>query len=105
MIRRTALVALLALGMVTPAMAKKPYGINAREYRQKMRIKDGVEDGQLTKGEVNRLRADEAAVRAEERVYRSDGSLNRWERRDLNRDLNQTSREIYRLKHNSRRPG
>jgi hypothetical protein len=33
---------------------------------------------------------------------RSGNGLNRWERRDLQRDLSRTSREIYRAKHNDR---
>lgn len=79
--------------------------INAREHRQTLRIRDGRQDGDLTRGELNRLRADEAAIRAEERVYRRSGDgLNRVERRDLQRDLNRTSREIYRAKHNNREP-
>jgi hypothetical protein len=78
-------------------------GVNARQERQAARIKDGRRDGDLTRGELNRLRADQAAVRAEERVYRGSGDgLNSWERRDLQRDLNRTSREIYRDKHNHR---
>jgi hypothetical protein len=80
-------------------------GINAREHRQAERIKDGKQDGQLTKGELDKLKADEAAVRAEERVYRkSGGGLNQAERKDLEKDLNKTSREIYRAKHNGRKP-
>jgi len=44
-------------------------------------------------------------VRAEERVYRkSGGGLNKAERKDLEKDLNKTSREIYRAKHNQRKP-
>ena len=82
-----------------------PRGINAREHRQMLRIRDGRQDNELTRGELNRLRADEAAIRAEERVYRRSGDgLNRWERRDLQRDLSRTSREIYRTKHNEREP-
>lgn len=78
-------------------------GINARQERQAARIRDGRQDGELTRGELNRLRADEAAVRAEERVYRRSGDgLSQGERRDLERDLNRTSREIYRDKHNNR---
>jgi len=78
-------------------------GINARQQRQAARIRDGRQDGELTRGELNRLRGDEAAIRAEERVYRRSGDgLNRAERRDLERDLNRTSREIYRDKHNNR---
>ena len=87
------------------ATAQRPRGINAREHRQVQRIRDGRQNDELTRGELNRLRADEAAVRAEERVYRHSGDgLNRAERRDLQRDLNRTSREIYRAKHNNREP-
>lgn len=78
-------------------------GIDARERRQTDRIREGRQDDQITRGELNRLRADEAAIRAEERVYRRSGDgLNRAERRDLQRDLNRTSREIYRTRHNDR---
>lgn len=87
------------------APAQRPRGINAREHRQVQRIRDGRQGDELTRGELNRLRADEAAIRAEERVYRHSGDgLNRAERRDLQRDLNRTSREIYRAKHNNREP-
>jgi hypothetical protein len=78
-------------------------GVNARERRQKARIKDGKEDGQLTKAEMDKLKADEAGVRAEEKVYRQSGDgLNKRERKDLQKDLNKTSREIHRAKHNGR---
>ena len=81
----------------------RPTRINAREHRQALRIREGVKDGEITRGELDRLRADEAAIRAEERVYRRSGNgLNRAERRDLEQDLNRTSREIYRAKHNQR---
>ena len=87
------------------AQAPEGRSINARQHRQMLRIRDGRQDGDLTRGELDRLRADEAAVRAEERVYRRSGDgLNRAERRDLQRDLNRTSREIYRAKHNDREP-
>jgi hypothetical protein len=90
-----------AQGTQTPN--HRPAGINAREHRQVLRIKDGVKDGDLTRGELDRLRANEAAIRAEERVYRQSGDgLTPAERRDLERDLNRTSSEIYRAKHNNR---
>jgi hypothetical protein len=80
-------------------------GINAREHRQAQRIRDGREDNELTRRELDKLRADEAAIRAEERVYRKSGDgLSKSERRDLQRDLNKTSREIRRAKHNDREP-
>jgi hypothetical protein len=88
---------------VNDASAHHRVGINGRERRQAARIREGRQDDQITRGELNRLRADEAAIRAEERLYRRSGDgLNRWERRDLQRDLNRTSREIYRARHNGR---
>jgi hypothetical protein len=93
--------------LTTVAYAQPPAhrhrGINAREHRQVQRIKQGVKSGEITKAEKNRLKADEAAIRAEERVYRkSGGGLSKAERKDLNKDLHKSSREIYRAKHNKR---
>lgn len=93
----------LAAPIASAAANRRPMGVNVREHRQTLRIRDGVKDGEITKAERNRLVADEAAIRAEERVYRRSGDgLNRAERLDLQRDLNKTSREIYRAKHNGR---
>ncbi len=113
MSKRVILVALLSLGFVAPAAIAdaaqstkgRPAGINARQTRQADRIKDGVKNQELTKGELDKLKADEASIRAEERVYRNSGNgLNNAERRDLEQDLNRSSRQIYRLKHNDRVP-
>jgi hypothetical protein len=109
MFKRVVFVSLLTLGVSASAFAADGSGhrrgVNARQHRQAERIRDGVKDQSLTPAELNRLRADRAAVRAEERVYRQSGDgLNRRERRDLEKDLNQTSREIYRFKHNDREP-
>jgi hypothetical protein len=114
MLRRHAVAIALGIALVAPvgsyaqnaAPRHQPRGINARERRQIARIKDGVKDKELTKGELDKLKADEAAIRAKERVYRQSGNgLNRSERRDLESDLNKTSREIHRAKHNNRQPG
>jgi hypothetical protein len=114
MLRRDVAAVVIGIALAAPvssyardaAMRHQPRGINAREHHQMRRIKDAVKDKELTRGELDRLRADEAAIRAKERVYRRSGDgLNRSERLDLQRDLNQTSREIYRAKHNRREPG
>jgi hypothetical protein len=93
------------LGVAAQAAAgpRQGRGINAREHRQAQRIHQGVKSGEITPAEKDKLKADEAGVRAEERVYRQSGDgLNARERRDLEKDLNRTSREIYRAKHNDR---
>jgi hypothetical protein len=108
MVKRVVIAGAVCLGLFAPAAvasaqtpASRPHSINAREHRQHLRIKDGVEDHDLTKVELNRLLRQEKALRAEEARYRRSGSgLNTAEYRDLQRDLDRLSKEIYRLKHN-----
>jgi hypothetical protein len=74
-------------------------GVNAREHRQSVRIHEGVQSGELTSREARWLRGEQVALRAEERLYRRTGDgLSAWERRDLQRDLNRSSRHIHRQK-------
>ena len=68
-----------------------------RAHRQRARIADGIEDGSLTPCEARRLAREQRHIRREERRYRAnDGHLGFWERLDLQRDLNRSSRHIYR---------
>jgi hypothetical protein len=80
--------------------------VNQRLENQRDRIQAGKKDDQLTKGEATHLRADDAAIRAQERVYRkaNDGKLTKGERKQLNRELDKSSRQIYRARHNNRVP-
>lgn len=97
--------AVLATTTYAAPARRHPAGVNAREHRQVQRIRDGRHDGELTRVERDRLAAEQAAIRAEERVYRRTGDgLNRREYRDLQKDLNAASRHIYRAKHNDRQP-
>jgi hypothetical protein len=91
-----ALAAVLALGGTAEA------GVNGRQHRQADRIRQGVASGDLTCREAARLSRQQARIRAEEAWFRSnDGVLGPWERAKLNRDLNRTSRRIYRQKHDA----
>jgi hypothetical protein len=95
--------AVLSVGAQAAAATRQGHGVNAREQRQAQRIHQGVKSGEITPAEKDKLKADEAGVRADERVYRQSGDgLNKAERRDLEKDLNKTSREIYRAKHNDK---
>jgi hypothetical protein len=85
-------------------------GVEAREHRQRLRIREGVQSGELTltltltRPEAARLRAQQTALRAEERRHRSTGGgLSPWERLDLQRDLNRTSRRIHRRESDDQR--
>jgi len=80
--------------------------VNHRLENQRDRIHAGVKDGQLTKGEATRLRADDAAIHAEEKADRRahDGTLTKPEKKQINRQLNANSRQIHRARHNNRAP-
>jgi hypothetical protein len=106
MFARSFVATLVGVMLASPAFAtpvRSLRGINARQQRQTQRIRQGIKSGEVTNGEANRLRGDEAGVRAEERVYRKSGNgLSPSERKDLEKDLNKNSREIDRAKHNDR---
>lgn len=85
---------------------QKPATVNQRLENQRDRIHAGVTDDQLTKGEATHLKANDAAIHAQEKVYRAadGGKLTKGERRQLNRELNRNSRQTYRDRHNNRKP-
>jgi hypothetical protein len=97
-----AVAALTVAGVLVLSAAAQAGSINRREHRQMHRIADGVRSGQLTKRETARLLAEQAYIRVEEARYRrSGGGLGPREYRDLQRDLNRASRDIYRQKHDA----
>lgn len=74
--------------------------INAREREQQQRIRAGVRSGELTRVEAARLQTEQARIRAAEaRARRSDGVFTARERARIQRELNQSSRHIYRQNH------
>ena len=78
--------------------AKSP-AINAREHNQKLRIRQGVKSGELTRKELARLEAEEARIRRHERRAKSDGKLTPEERARLEKELSKASHDIYEQKH------
>jgi CRISPR/Cas system-associated endoribonuclease Cas2 len=84
-----------------PPAAMRDPGVNARQHNQHDRVAQGVRSGSLTKDEAQGLRAEQRAIRQEERQYKSDGTLTRDERKDLHQDLNAASRSIYSEKHDA----
>jgi hypothetical protein len=84
----------------TRARCRQPHGINAREHREELRIREGVRSGELTRREAARLQAEQARIRVDE-LYarRSGGELTARERLRLERELSRASRDIYRQKH------
>ena len=78
--------------------------VNARQVRQQNRVGNGVQSGQLTKGETSRIERNEAAIHREVRSDRAanGGRLTPEEHRQVEHQQNMESRQIYREKHNAR---
>lgn len=80
--------------------------VDARQEHQKERIQEGIRSGQLTQDEIHQLNEGQKQIRKEEKQYQSDGNLTKEERKDLRKDLNKASKEIYQEKHDTEtRPG
>jgi len=91
---------LLTLAGFLALTASSEASINGREHRQRQRIREGVQSGQLTNREAARLAREQATIRREEHLYRAnDGRLGPRERADLRRDLRRSSHDVYRQKH------
>ena len=79
---------------------------NQRIENQRDRIQAGIADDQLTKAEATHLKVDDAKIQAQARVERqaNGGTLTARERAQIDRELNRDSRQIYRDRHNNRKP-
>jgi hypothetical protein len=85
---------------VSDASAQRRGGINDRQQNQRHRIGNGVRSGELTARETARLAREQAQIyRMESRFRRSGDEFTNRERYRVQRELNQSSRHIYRQKH------
>jgi hypothetical protein len=88
----------------TPAPAAKPKPtIAQRKENQQDRIAQGVKSGQLTAGETANLETKEAAINGETKADRAanGGKLTAAEKKQINGQQNQMSKQIYNDKHNA----
>lgn len=94
---------IIALGFSADTFAQtkyRPRSINNREQRQQKRVVRGVKSGELTARETYRLEREQYQIRRlESRFRRSGDGLSNRERYRLQRELNQSSRHIYKQKH------
>jgi hypothetical protein len=90
----------LALALAETAAAGTPR-INAREHNQRVRIHNGVANGELTRPETRRLAAGQAHVHRVEARAKADGVVTSRERAHLQHEAEQQSRRIYRQKHDA----
>lgn len=93
------LIALFLCSVGAFAQSKTPV-VDQRQKNQQERIKEGVQSGEVTRGEARRLEAQQGKIQADEMVAKSDGKVTNAERRQLKREQNRASRNIARKKHN-----
>lgn len=74
-----------------------------RQVRQQNRIRNEINNDQLTRHEAQRLKYEQRQIRRQNQSYSRDGHLTYREERRLNRLQDRTDRQITRLKQNSRR--
>src|SRR5258707_2553189 len=72
--------------------------VNGRLKNQHKRVKEGVKDGELTKGQANKINRQDRAIRNEERrmAARDGGHITKADQEKLNRQENRVSNEINR---------
>ncbi len=75
--------------------------MNSRLANQNERIKEGRENGTLSRGQAQKLHAEDHAIRQEERAMAATngGHITKTEQRALNQQENQVSKQIYNEKH------
>jgi hypothetical protein len=103
---RIALSSVALAVLILPAMAQNsnpPATINQRKENQQDRIANGVASGQFTAGETANLEKKESNFNKEEKLMRSEdnGKLTSADRKVLNQQQNQLSKQIYQDKHNA----
>jgi Spy/CpxP family protein refolding chaperone len=104
MTRSTNRIALAAVAIAatlgTAATAHAYDSIDARQASEARRIEQGRRSGELSWREYRALKSQQSRIAADERRARADGVVTPEERHRLNRELDQASHDIYRLKHN-----
>lgn len=72
------------------------------QIKQQKRIKHGVKNGELTKGETIRLKKQQANIQRAKRKAAADGVVTRKEKAVIKSKQKKASKNIARKKHNSR---
>jgi hypothetical protein len=74
-----------------------------RQVRQQKRIRDGINNHQLTRHDALRLKHEQRQIRRHEKSYLRDGHMTYRERRRLNRLQDKADRQITQSKQNRHR--
>lgn len=73
--------------------------VDERQVKQQQRIDQGVQSGQITQKEADRLNAQQKRISDRETKMKSDGTVTAKERARLHRQQERASKNIYKQKH------
>ncbi len=76
-----------------------------RMNRQKEHVEQGIQNGQLTKGEVSRIKTHEENIKGNLQKAASTGGLTQAQLKQAQRAQNRAAQKIFQLKHNQNTPG
>jgi len=78
--------------------------VNAREQNQQDRIANGLKNDTMTPGQAARVENREQHIENQEKADMAahNGHLTQGEQRQLNKEQNRTSKQIYKDKHNGK---
>jgi hypothetical protein len=89
--------------LIIPATAQTSQSINERKKDQQERIANGVQSGELTAHETQKIEKKEGDLNQEERDMRKldNGHLTAADKATLNQQQNKLSKDIYKQKHDA----
>ncbi|MEY2830567.1 MAG: hypothetical protein RIQ33_2425 [Bacteroidota bacterium] len=74
--------------------------IKQHQKNQHQRIHQGVNSGEITPAEKQRLANEQKRIRMEKRIAKADGRFSKKEKAIIHREQQHASKDIYEAKHN-----
>ncbi len=74
--------------------------INKTQKKQQIRIHQGIKSGELTRGEVRKLENQQKVIQRDKKIAKADGIVTSRERKNIRKEQNRASNNIYKKKHN-----
>jgi hypothetical protein len=87
----------------TPTPGKRTPVATRRQGNQQKRVARGVASGELKAGEVRKLEQEQKEIQQQKQEARADGTVTGAERKEIHKEQEKASRQIYRAKHNNKK--
>ncbi|MFK8007084.1 MAG: hypothetical protein AB8H03_11955 [Saprospiraceae bacterium] len=97
------IIGIFLVGFIFPTQAQTTKkNVVKTQVKQQERIKDGIKNGALTKGEIIRLQKQQASIQRTKRKAAVDGVVTRKEKAIIKTKQKKASKNITRKTHNNR---